>query len=185
MAQSKILVDTNCYLRLAQSIHPLLFSPFGQNEYCLYVIPELNVELQGHHLRSKFPWIDQSEFVEGRKHFPTVSRKQKKSIEETFDFLWDYVESELPGPSRVDARFVAYALELQIPLVTDDEDMIQLAKAFGAAVMRSLDLLKLMLDEGHVDMKKIEAIVAYWRHIGDTPGRLTERYRQVFGAKPP
>lgn len=185
MAQSKILVDTNSYLRLAQSIRPLLFTPFGDQEYCLYVIPELNVELGRRHLRSKFPWIDQVEFEEGRRHFPTLSRKQKKSIDETFEFLWSHVEEELPGPSRVDARYVAYALELDIPVVTDDEDMIKLAQVFGASFMRSLDLLKLMMDEGHIDMDNVRAIVSYWRHIDDTPGQLTRRFRKMFGSNPP
>lgn len=185
MAQSKILVDTNCYLRLAQSIHPLLCVPFGDSEYCLYVIPQLNVELRASYLKSKFPWIDEPDFVAGRKRFPTVSRKQKKAIEQTFDFVWDHVETELAGPSRVDARYVACALELDIPLATDDEDMIELATVFGASVMRSLDLLKLMLDEGHIDLRKIRATVAYWRHIGDTPGQLASRYRKLFGTDPP
>lgn len=185
MAQSKILVDTNSYLRLAQSIHPLLCVPFGTSECCLYVIPELNRELRSRHLKNKFPWIDEPEFVEERKRFPTVSRKEKKSIDQTFDFVWDHVETQLPGPSRVDARYVAYALELDIPLVTDDEDMIKLAKAFGASVMRSLDLLKLMLDEKHIDRRKVRATVAYWRHIEDTPGQLASRYRRLFGTDPP
>ena len=90
MAQSKILIDTNSYLLLAQSIHPLLCVPFGEVDYCLYVIPELNLELRSRHLRTKFPWVDEPEFVEGRGRFPTVSRKQKKMIQKTFDFLWNY-----------------------------------------------------------------------------------------------
>src|SRR5690606_4044435 len=45
VAQRKILVDTNSYLRLAQSIHPLLFSEFGPNACCLYVLKELDDEL--------------------------------------------------------------------------------------------------------------------------------------------
>lgn len=45
MPQSKILVDTNAYLRLAKTVRPLLFVPFGDNEYCLYILPELNEEL--------------------------------------------------------------------------------------------------------------------------------------------
>ncbi len=184
MAQSRVLVDTNCYLRLAQSIRPFLLVSFGESEYCLYVIPELNRELQAKHLKTKFQWIDQPEFMVDRARFPTVGRKQKNSIDRTFDFLWDFVQSELPGPSRVDARYVAYALELQFPLVTDD-DMIKLARQFGATVMRSLDLLKLMLNEGHIDMKEIRATVAYWRHVGDTPGQLARRYRQLFGKAPP
>ena len=65
MAQSKILVDTNTYLRLAQSIDPLLYVPFGTSDYCLYVIPEMNVELRSRHLRTRFPWVDQADFVAG------------------------------------------------------------------------------------------------------------------------
>ena len=33
MAQSKILVDTNSNLRLAQSVHPLLCVPFGDHRH--------------------------------------------------------------------------------------------------------------------------------------------------------
>jgi len=69
--------------------------------------------------------------------------------------------------------------------VTDDEDMIRLAKAFGASVMRSLDLLKVMVDQNHINMKKVRAIVAYWRHIDDAPGQLAKHYRRLFGCRPP
>lgn len=185
MAQSKILVDTNCYLRLAQSIKPLLFVPFGDKEYCLYVIPELNKELEQRHLKHKFPWIDEPEYRSDRDHHPTVSRKQKRSIQDTFDYVWDHVETELPGPSRVDALYIAYAIELDVHVVTDDEDMIALAEAFDAKVMRTLELLNLMLDADHIDMGKVRAIVSYWRHVGDTPARLKRQYRTLFGEEPP
>lgn len=185
MAQSKILVDTNSYLRLAQSVKPLLFIPFGDDEYCLYIIPELNGELERKHLKNKFPWVDDPEYRNDRNHHPTISRKQQRSIQENFEYIWAHVEADLPGPSRVDALYIAYAIELDVHVVTDDEDMITLAKAFDARVMRTLDLLKLMLDAGHVDMEKIRAIVSYWRHIGDTPGGLSRRYREIFGSDPP
>lgn len=185
MAQSKILVDTNSYLRLAQSVKPLLFVPFGDSDYCLYVIPELNEELVQKKLRNKFPWVDEPEYRNDRKHYPATGRKQKKAIQQNFEFIWEHVETELPGPSRVDALYIAYAIELDVHVITDDEDMIELAKAFGAKVMRTLELLKLMFDAGHIDMKKIRAIVSYWRHIKDTPGQLTKQYRKLFGCDPP
>lgn len=185
MAQAKILVDTNSYLRLAQSVKPLLFAPFGSNEYCLYVIPELNDELDRKHLKSKFPWVDDPEHRDDRQHYPTLSKKQMTAIKGNFEFIWDYVESELPGPSRVDALYIAYAIELSTHVVTDDEDMITLAKVFDVKVMRTLELLKLMLHAGHIDMGKIKAIVSYWRHIKDTPGQLTKQYKKLFGTDPP
>ncbi len=83
MAQSKILVDTNSYLRLAQSVKPLLFVPFGNNEYCLYVIPELEQQ----HLGNKFPWVNDPEDSQDRQHYPSISKKQKTAIQETYEFV--------------------------------------------------------------------------------------------------
>ena len=127
MPQSKILVDTNTYLRLAKTIHPLLSMPFGDNEYCLYILPELNEELKSSKLQTKFYWISEKEFVENRQNFPTISKIQKRTINQTFEYLWEYIQTQLPGPSRVDARYIACSIELNIPTVTDDQDMRELA----------------------------------------------------------
>ena len=183
MPQSKVLVDTNAYIRLAKTIHPLLFVPFGDNEYCLYVLPELNDELKSHKLQSKFHWVDEEEYTDNRKHFPTISRKQTKSIQQTFEYLWDHVQTELPGPSRVDALYIAYALELDVPVVTDDQDMIELAKAFDSKVMPTLELLKTMLDCGHTDMKTIDGLCEYWRYLADLPSNFKLDYQRLFSEK--
>lgn len=181
--QNKILVDTNAYLRLAQTIRPLLFVPFGNQQYCLYIIPELNQELTHHRLLHKFPWITEDEYKENRQYAPSIGKKQKKSIEENFDFIWSYIQTDFPGPSRVDGLYLAYALELNVPVVTDDQDMIQLAKEYGISVMPTLELLKIMYDAGHVTRKIIDGLVEYWRYIGDRPANLEEDYKKHFGSK--
>lgn len=79
MPQTKILIDTNTYIRLAQSIRPLLFRTFGKDKNCLYVLPELNDELSYRKLNSKFPWINEDEYCDNRDHFPHISRKQINS----------------------------------------------------------------------------------------------------------
>lgn len=180
MTQSKILVDTNAYLRLAKTIRPLLFEPFGDNEYCLYVLPELNQELENRKLQSKFHWVDEEEFAANRKYFPKISNKQKNSIQQTFEYLWDHVQTELPGPSKIDALYIAYALELKVPVVTDDQDMIKLANEFDAQVMPTLELLKIMLDCGHTDMKTIDGLCDYWRYIADLPANFKSDYDHLF-----
>jgi len=180
MPQSKILVDTNAYIRLAKTIHPLLFVPFGDNEYCLYVLPELNEELGSRKLQSKFHWVDEEEYTDNRKQFPTVSRKLTKSIKQTFEYLWDYVQTDLPGPSKVDALYIAYALELDVPVVTDDQDMTELANVFDAQVMPTLELLKIMLDCGHTDMKTIDGLCDYWRYLTDLPANFKSDYQRLF-----
>jgi hypothetical protein len=180
MPQSKILVDTNSYLRLAQTIRPLLFATFGDGEYCLYILPELNDELSNRRLKSRFPWVDEDEHIENRKHFPVIGRKQKRSIESSFEFIWDHVQTELPGPSKVDALYIAYALELDIPVVTDDQDMTELATAFDAQVMSTLKLMKIMHDNEHTDLKTIKGIIDYWRAIGDCPANLHLDIKRFF-----
>ena len=180
MPQSKILVDTNAYLRLAKTIRPLLFVPFGDNEYCLYVLPELNQELENRKLQTKFHWVDEEQFADNRKHFPNIGKKQKSSIQQTFDYLWDHVQTELPGPSRIDVLYIAYGLELNVPVVTDDQDMTKLANEFDAQVMPTLELLKIMLDCGHTDMKTIDALCDYWRYIADLPANFRSDYQRLF-----
>ncbi|MFT6910209.1 MAG: putative nucleic acid-binding protein [Oleiphilaceae bacterium] len=181
MPQSKILVDTNTYLRLAQTVRPLLYAPFGEDNYCLYIIPELNDELANRRLNSKFPWVNDDEYKENRKHFPSISRQQKKSIPDTLEYIWAAVQESYPGPSKVDALYVAYAIELRVPVVTDDGDLALLAKAFDVKVMPTLEVLKVMFDCGHIDMTKIDGAVAYWRHIGDRPSNLELDYARFFG----
>jgi hypothetical protein len=67
MPQYKILVDTNVYLRLAQSIHPLLKNPFGDKKYCLYVLPDLSTEYnKNSRLKDSFPWFKSDEYFTNR-----------------------------------------------------------------------------------------------------------------------
>src|SRR5690606_7445882 len=134
-------------------------------------------------LQSKFPWVDEEEFVENRKHFPQIGKKQKKSIQQTFEYVWDHVQTELPGPSRVDAWYIAYALEWGVPVVTDDQDMTELAKAFDAQVMPTLELLRTMLDCGHTDVKTIHGLVEYWKYFSDIPANFKADYQRLFGNK--
>lgn len=180
MAQSKILVDTNAYLRMAKSIHPLLFTPFGAQEYCLYILPELNQELGKRKLQTKFPWIDDPEFVENRQHFPKISRQQKKTITQTLDFVWNTVQTILPGPSRIDALYVSYSIELDIPLVTDDQDMTDLAKIYEVEVISTLQLLRWMLDAEHIELHQIKSLFEYWMYLSDLPSGFHADRKRLF-----
>lgn len=180
MAQSKILVDTNSYIRLAKTIHPLLFQTFGEAGYCLYVLPELNKELANHKLESRFHWINDAEFSANRRNFPTLSRAQKVAIKYTFDYVWDYVKSDLPGPSRVDVAYIAHGIELGIPVVTDDQDMTALAGEFDVDTMSTLALLRIMLDCKHVTQATVKALFDYWRYITDLPANFSAESRRQF-----
>lgn len=185
-SQTKILLDSNCYFRLAQSLHPLLFQEFGLERYCLYVLPELDGEYARQpRLQSKFPWADDPEYRENRQATPQLSRQQRQALGTTYDFLWDHVQTVLPGPSRVDVTVLSYGYVLSIPVVTDDSDMAELGRTFGVALLTTLELLRLMLDCGHVSLEKIREIVSYWTYLGDKPRDLPHEFRRLFGEDAP
>ena len=189
MPQSKVLVDSNSYFRLAKSIHPLLFQTFGDEEYCLYVLPELDEELsKSPRLKNKFSWAEEPEYSQNRQHYPAVGKKQKREIETAYDYIWNHISTEARGPSPVDARYLAYAYVLGISVVTDDQDMLAVAKIFGIKTLKTLDLMKLMLDGGHIDMTKVREIVSYWRYWRDLPSgerNFNQHYKTLFGEESP
>lgn len=186
MSQSKILLDTNSYLRLARSIHPLLFECFGHEEHCLYVLKELDDEVsRNRRLLSKFAWVDESKFRENRGKRLPLSKQQRRQFELVEGLLWDHVVNELPGPSRIDCKALGYGKALDAPVVTDDGDMIELAGLFDITVMTTLQLLKLMLDCGHVDMPRVRQIAAYWSYEKDLPRNFAKDYKKLFGENPP
>jgi hypothetical protein len=108
MPQSKILIDTNTYLRLAQSVHPLLGQSFGEMEFCLYIIPELEHELKrSPRLAKKIAWVSESRYLENRKKRLVISKKQLLEIGETIDFILDASLDAGGGVSPIDCRALA------------------------------------------------------------------------------
>jgi len=127
MVPSRILVDTNAYLRLAQSIHPLLKTSFGSKNYCLYVLPDLYHEFKKNpRLKSRFPWVEDDEYVQNRDCRLKTNDNQKSEISRTYDFILAESQVQNLSASRIDIRCLAFGYVLDIPVVTDDTDMIQL-----------------------------------------------------------
>lgn len=183
MPQTKILVDSNSYFRLAKSIHPFLFQEFGEEKYCLYVLKELDEEYgRSHRLKSKFPWVGEVAFEENRKHYLTIGKKQAKEVDQAFDYIWGHIQTDQLGPSKIDALYLAHAFVFGLTVVTDDRDMLAVAAAFGISTKKTLELMRLMCDEGHIAESKVKELVDYWRYDGDTPADLQADYQRLFPA---
>jgi hypothetical protein len=181
MPQSKILVDTNSYLRLALNIRPLLRVEFGPEPHCLYVLVETSNEISASsRLAHKFFWALEKEHCEERATSPTTSKQQKKDIESAFVFIWDFVLSDHPGPSKTDARYLAFGYVLEIPVITDDQDMRSLAEAFDIQTLSTLELLKKMVDVNHILPQKVSSIVAHWKYIEDIPANMKSDCLRLF-----
>src|ERR1043166_5144314 len=113
MAQSKILLDSNSYFRLAKSIRPLLFIEFGNKQHCLYVLAELEDEYaKSPRLQTKFAWVNDTEYRNNRSKRLTLSRKEEVQRKTAYEFMWDHVQTSLPGPSRLDVVHLSYGYVL-------------------------------------------------------------------------
>jgi hypothetical protein len=186
MAQNKILLDSNSYFRLAKSIHPLLFEPFGEEDHCLYVLSEMEKEWnRSTRLQTKFAWVDEEEYRDNRDKNLTLSKSGKAQLATVTEFIWQEIQANYPGPSKIDTVHLAYGYILGIPVVTDDQDMIPVAQAFGIQSMSSLRLLDLMLQEGHIDIDKVRQIASYWLYEGDTPAKFRKEFESLFNEPPP
>jgi hypothetical protein len=89
------------------------------------------------------------------------------------------------GISPVDAKALATASVLQVPLVTDDGDMLALAQVFDIEAMKTLELLRLMVDCGHATMTQVMSAAGYWRYSGDLPKDYDKDFRRLFRKRPP
>lgn len=186
MAQTKILVDSCCYFRLAQNIHPLLSVSFGAAAYTLYAHAALTAEFsRSPRLQTKFEWVMRPEYQANRARPLQIGRSEAKAITETFEYIWEHVKAENLGASRVDVQILATAAELNIRMVTDDRVLLDLARQYGVHYMSSLELMCLMRDQGHITIEKVRQVVAQWQYDNDLPENFRAEYQQRFGEKPP
>ena len=183
--QSKILIDSNVYLRLAQSIHPFLSQEFGAQRYCLYIIDGFEKEyFKSPRLRSRFSWVQQQEYADNRTHEIRRSKKENQEVNFNLEYLKDAATDLDLSTSLIDIEALSLAVVLSIPIVTDDTDMLLLAKEYDIKTMKTLELMKLMKDEGHIDDNKINSITAFWNYSRDFPKNFKSDFKVIFGREP-
>lgn len=183
MPQTKILVDSNSYFRLAQNLHPLLSVSFGSRNYTLYAHEELTEEFKRTgRLQTKFDWFTEPRYAENRSKPLQLGLKERKAIDLTFSFMWQHVRDEQLGPSRVDVRILAAAAECNLMLVTDDQDLFAMGIMYGVHCLCSLELMRLMYDENHIKRSDVERVVEQWVFDHDKPANHSSDYRKYFGS---
>jgi predicted nuclease of predicted toxin-antitoxin system len=183
----RILIDSNTYFRLAEIIGSLLTSQFGPPPpYQIRLLAGTTHELySSSRLRSKFSWADEVRHREERARGKLIVRaEEKQAIRSLKPFLFTAVSDLGLSCSRFDVECFATATCLGIPLVTDDLDLLSLAAEYGYETMTSLELLKLMLDEGRVSMDDIQAVVLMWQYLDDCPSKFVDEFERLFGVQP-
>jgi hypothetical protein len=102
-----------------------------------------------------------------------------------YDFMKNHAKDSYPGTSKVDIKVLAHAYVLDIPIVTDDSDMLALAQDFNIKTLKTLGLLKLMLDSYYIDMVVVRKIASYWIYEDDRPKSFSADYKKLFKEPPP
>ncbi len=140
-----IILDSNCYFRLANTFHPLLATEFGEPLISLRITKYLEQEyLRSSRLKSKFYWVSQEKYIEDRSNCLHFRGKRRKNAEMVFDYMSKHADYNGIDVSRIDIWMLAYGNVLFASVVTDDVNMRKLAEGFSIDTLSTLELLHLM-----------------------------------------
>lgn len=192
-----VLLDTNAYLRLAKRIRPLLGVPFGQRDYVLTILRDVEVEVQrSSRLRSNYLWFDDATFTQerlaARINLTSVERDQ---IDITISVFQGHIQSSIgrfltggrEPPSPVDCKVLAFT-QVRSPaiVVTDDLGMHELAKDFGIKVWHGFELLAKLRTAKRVDNNLVREIYEAMENNRDLTKTWVDAkhtiFKMVFGA---
>jgi hypothetical protein len=181
MPRNRLLIDSNSYFRLAKSIHPLLGAEFGHSRYILLVLKDLDDEyFRSSRLHGKFSWVDDPPYRLNRRNNRGGAGKEAAKVERAAGVIRRYSRTNGIPLSHVDVSYLAYSSVLRIPVVTDDEPMIEIAKVHGILCMKTVELLALMLECGHVNLPKVREIAGFLAYDNDLPRNFASDYAAHF-----
>jgi hypothetical protein len=193
-----VLLDTNTYLRLAKRIKPLLGTPFGQKDYVLTILKEVETEvLRSSRLRFHYPWFDDADLAAERvSRRVRLSRRERAQIEaaksvrlsHVLENAGSYTAKGRSPPSGTDCFCLAFGQVRPAIVATDDLGMHKLANDFEIKIWHGYEPLKKMLtaklvnralvDEIYRALEQNDDLTATWRRAKHM------EFRKVFGPRP-
>lgn len=190
-----VLLDTNTYLRLAKRIRPLLGVKFGQKDYVLTVLKDVEDEVRRSRvLRFKFPWFDDEPFGQERDAAQIrMKAEEKTQLENVTSVLQGHVLTDVDRyttggrqpPSRTDCRVLAFGQVRAAVVVTDDLGMHLLAEDFGLTVWHGWELLSKMKAAKKIDNDLIRDIFDALERNGDLTATWSAakhaEFARIFG----
>jgi len=193
-----VLLDTNAYLRLAKRVKPMLGVKFGQKEYVLTVLRDVENEIRRNPtLRFKYPWFDNPDIAEERLGKGVrLSKDEKAQIDAATSILRESVLSNAikytthgrSPPSPTDCRMLAFGQVRPAIVVTDDLGMHQLARDFELPTWHGHELLKKMLSAKLISNELVKEIYEALENNNDLPRTWREVrhtvYKKIFGPQP-
>lgn len=192
-----VLLDTNTYLRLAKRIKPLLGVPFGQRNYVLTILKDVEEEVhRSNRLRSSYPWFSEAELVQERlAKRVKLTPDEKIQIDITVSIFQGHIQSNIDRflsngrqpPSPVDCKVLAFTQVRQPAIVaTDDLGMHTLATDFGIQIWHGYELLARMRTAKKVDNDLVREIYAALEANGDLTRTWSDAkhttFKKIFGS---
>lgn len=193
-----VLLDTNAYLRLAKRIRPLLGVEFGQKQYSLTVLKQVEDEVfKNPRLKFLFPWFSDTDLNAERMAKQVRLRvAERAKIEAAASVLRAYVLADPLGyttqgrspPSPTDCFILAFGQVRPAIVVTDDLGMHKLANDFDIDIWHGHELLKKMLSAKAIDNDLVREIFTALENNDDLPRTWQEAkhtaFKKLFGPKP-
>lgn len=126
------IIDTNTYLRIADSFHPLIEIQFGTPVCKLRVVPMLDHELKRNpRLISKFHWACSEDYIKDRRHYIKISNALKLQIEQTEGYLHAAAQQLELNTSVIDV-----VADDKLPEIADEKLPVLVLKKRGSTLGR-------------------------------------------------
>lgn len=183
-----VLLDTCSYLRFAKRIRPMLGIKFGQKEYEITILPEIEKEvLRSSRLKHNFPWfISDKEIANERlSRQLKFSKEEKQALDNATSVIYNWVlmnaKNYKTPPSPTDCKVLALGQIRNAIVVTDDLSMHTLANEFQIPILHGYELLKKMLTAKLVDKELVKEIYSALDENSDLPRTWVENRDKTFG----
>jgi hypothetical protein len=190
-----VLLDTNAYLRLAIRVKPMLGVKFGQKDYVLTILKDVEDEVHRNpRLQFKFPWFDDQQ-IAGERMATRVrlNERERKGLEVAASVFRGHVlinaENYKTPPSNTDCRVLAFGQIRSAIVVTDDLSMHQLASEFSINdVWHGHELLRRMLTAKMISNDQVREIFEALEVNNDLPASWKKakhtEFVKLFGKAP-
>jgi hypothetical protein len=187
-----VLLDTNAYLRLAKRIRPLLGKKFGQKDYVLTVLKDVQNEvLRQPRLQFLYPWFDADELLAQERLSNTIklSKDEKATLDAAASALHGIVQMDpqrfmkrhRSPPSYTDCRVLAFGQIRPAVVVTDDLAMHELADiAEIGPLWHGPELVKRMLSAKLIDNDLVREIYSALEANRDVTASWIEAQHTTF-----
>ncbi|MDA3832456.1 MAG: hypothetical protein PF495_03580 [Spirochaetales bacterium] len=133
-------------------------------------------------LHSKFEWVTVERHAADRKKLRLrLQQHEVELIKKNKQFVADgFAELEL-GCSPFDIECLVTAMVKGFILVSDDLDLVALAKEYECPVLSTIQLLGLLYENSQVTQQEVIDIIEMWLWLEDVPSTWKNDYKNAFG----